>query len=141
MPLCSDNTDNYLGKKFCPQEITGKTLKGKKTIKRTSLHPDANGDCTYDSSPSQFVNVEKTGNYVLTYTVNDENVNEAKYMKTVKVLDRLAPEIVLSYTGTGLMEENTFVNGWVVGAVASAITGIAMLAISSKNSVATSVPV
>jgi hypothetical protein len=141
VPLCSDNTDNYLGKKFCPQQITGQTLKGKKTIKRTSLHPDANGDCTYDSSPSQFVNVEKTGNYVLTYTVNDENVNEAKYMKTVKVLDRLAPEIVLSYTGTGLMEENTFVNGWVVGAVASAITGIAMLAISSKNSVATSVPV
>merc|ERR1711967_224258 len=130
MGLCSDNTDNYLGKKFCPQQITGQTLKGKKTIKRTSLHPDANGDCTYDSSPSQFVNVEKTGNYVLTYTVNDE---------TVKVLDRLAPEIVLSYTGTGLMEENTFVNGWVVGAVASAITGIAMLAISSKNSVATSV--
>jgi hypothetical protein len=145
VPACSDNVDTFSGdhsKKFCPQQVTGKLSSGD-TVTYDCVDI-TKFPCQYggaDQDPNDFVDVEETGTYVLTYTVTDENVNTAQYMKTVVVVDRMAPEIVLSYTGTGLMEENTFVNGWVVGAVASAITGIAMLAISSKNSVATSVPV
>jgi len=142
-PLCSDNVDTLNGdhgNKFCPQSVTGQLSSG--MTETYQLNPASIApNCQYQNDLNRFVDVEETANYVLTYNVADANVNEAHYKKTVVVLDRMAPEIVLSYTGTGLMEEDTFVNGWVVGAVASAITGIAMLAISSKNSVATSVPV
>jgi hypothetical protein len=112
VPLCSDNVDTMSGdhnSKFCPQQVTGKLSDGTTaTYDRLSATPP----CKYNQDPGRFVDVEETGTYVLTYTVTDENVNTAQYMKTVVVLDRMAPEIVLSYTGTGLMEENTFVNGW-----------------------------
>jgi hypothetical protein len=95
------------------------------------------------------VDVELTAAYTLTYKISDTNGNEATYKKVVNVKDSIKPTIELHYNGinlsTGLasdlMEENHFVNGWLVGAVASAITGVAMLAYSSKTSVATSVPV
>lgn len=89
------------------------------------------------------VDVELTGTYVLTFTATDSSSNEASYFQTVVVEDTLRPSIVLHYDGAelSLMEENHFVNGWLVGAVVSAITGVAMIAYSSKTSVATSVPV
>jgi len=90
------------------------------------------------------VDVEQSGTYILTYSVTDTSGNNAQYLKTVVVEDTMKPSITLNYDGAdlvGLMEENHFVNGWLVGAVVSAITGVAMLAHSSKTSVATSVPV
>jgi hypothetical protein len=41
-----------------------------------------------------------------------------------------------------MAETQTSVNGWVIGAIASAVTGVALLGFSmKKNTVATSVPV
>jgi hypothetical protein len=57
----------------------------------------------------------------------------------------MVPIISLSYKGSKLMAESTTstVNGWVIGAVASAVSGVALLgyAATRKATVATSVPV
>jgi len=37
--------------------------------------------------------------------------------------------------------ESASVNGWVIGAVASAVTGLALLGFSSRKTVVTTVPV
>jgi len=107
------------------------------------------------------VNVEKTGTYVLTYSVTDKNGNGKDnsckaasgtrtdhFTKTVVVEDTMIPIISLKYRGTdlvGMMAEQstTTVNGWVIGAVASAVSGVALLgyAATRKATVATSVPV
>merc|ERR1711904_671254 len=107
------------------------------------------------------VNVEKTGTYVLTYSVTDKNGNGKDnsckaasgtrtdhFTKTVVVEDTMIPIISLKYRGTdlvGMMAEQstTPVNGWVIGAVASAVSGVALLgyAATRKATVATSVPV
>jgi hypothetical protein len=109
------------------------------------------------------VDVEKTGTYVLTYSVTDKNGNggnitdcnpasgEAKtdhFTKTVVVEDTMIPIISLKYRGTNLVgmmaeQSTTTVNGWVIGAVASAVSGVALLgyAATRKATVATSVPV
>merc|ERR1711904_207958 len=116
------------------------------------------------------VDVELTGSYVLTYTVTDKNgnggdkpchaaphsntvntpptANAAHFMKTVVVEDTRIPSISLKYRGTdlvGMMAESstTAVNGWVIGAIASAVSGVALLgyAATRKATVATSVPV
>merc|ERR1711881_353773 len=105
------------------------------------------------------VNVEKTGTYVLTYSVTDKNGNGNSckaasgtrtdhFTKTVVVEDTMIPIISLKYRGTdlvGMMAEQstTTVNGWVIGAVASAVSGVALLgyAATRKATVATSVPV
>jgi len=109
------------------------------------------------------VNVEKTGTYVLTYSVTDKNGNgnnvttcnsasgpdrSDHFTKTVVVEDTMIPIISLKYRGTdlvGMMAEQstTTVNGWVIGAVASAVSGVALLgyAATRKATVATSVPV
>merc|ERR1712072_141014 len=72
------------------------------------------------------------------------------YTKTVVVEDTMVPIISLKYKGTklgrwGYMAESTTttVNGWVIGAVASAVSGVALLgyAATRKTAVATSVPV
>merc|ERR1712178_459467 len=91
------------------------------------------------------VNVEKTGTYVLTYSVTDKNGNGKDnsckaasgqrtdhFTKTVVVEDTMIPIISLKYRGTdlvGMMAEQstTTVNGWVIGAVASAVSGVALL--------------
>jgi hypothetical protein len=82
------------------------------------------------------------------------------YIRTVIVKDTLKPTIHLSFgrktfhkssaadTGINsqanpsgkLMAETSSVNGWVIGAIASAVAGVALLALGSKK-VATSVPV
>merc|ERR1712094_11764 len=70
------------------------------------------------------------------------------FTKTVVVEDTMIPIISLKYRGTdlvGMMAEQstTTVNGWVIGAVASAVSGVALLgyAATRKATVATSVPV
>lgn len=102
------------------------------------------------------VDVELTGTYVLTYSVTDKNGNGATpadcagahFSKTVVVEDTMVPIISLKYRGAnlvGMMAESTTttVNGWVIGAVASAVSGVALLgyAATRKATVATSVPV
>merc|ERR1711998_384291 len=109
------------------------------------------------------VNVEETGTYVLTSSVTDKNGNGGNktegcraasgnktdhFTKTVVVEDTMIPIISLKYRGTdlvGMMAEQstTTVNGWVIGAVASAVSGVALLgyAATRKATVATSVPV
>jgi len=98
------------------------------------------------------VNVEQTGTYVLTYSATDKNGNgrnqkkcaQAHFTKTVVVEDTMVPIISLKYKGNKLMAESTStVNGWVIGAVASAVSGVALLgyAATRKTAVATSVPV
>lgn len=109
------------------------------------------------------------GKYIITYTVKDKagNIqcgNDPKH-RTVVVKDTLPPVISLHYKGklihTGdsskrgiknvknpagmskynpfFMAEATSVNGWMIGAIASAVAGVALLATSTKK--ATSVPV
>jgi len=104
------------------------------------------------------VDVESTGTYTLTYSATDKNGNVGgaikadgtctSIFKTVIVEDTMVPIISLKYRGNnlvGMMAESTTttVNGWVVGAVASAVSGVALLgyAATRKATVATSVPV
>merc|ERR1712167_472575 len=114
-----------------------------------------------NSVPYGSVNVELTGTYILTYSATDKNGNgkdissndgcrAQHYTKTVVVEDTMVPIISLKYKGTklgrwGYMAESTTttVNGWVIGAVASAVSGVALLgyAATRKTAVATSVPV
>jgi len=114
-----------------------------------------------DASIYGTVNVETTGTYVMTYSVTDVAGNGADpskcgsvnknhrsgthFTKTVIVEDTMVPIISLNYKGSKLMAESTTssVNGWVIGAVASAVSGVALLgyAATRKAAVATSVPV
>jgi hypothetical protein len=114
------------------------------------------------------VNTEKVGTYVVTYRIKDKagNWNDGKctgakqYKRTVTVKDTLKPVIHLKFgsntfhksaaTDKGvngqanpaakLMAETSSVNGWIVGAIASAVAGVALLALGSKQTT-TSVPV
>merc|ERR1711988_251539 len=116
-------------------------------------------------------NVEKVGTYKLTYSTQDKSGNKQckNYVRTVVVQDTLKPVISLHFankmihkSGAGnsgtngqanpahaaagnpyfMSESQTSVNGWIVGAVASAVTGVALLGFSMrKTQVATSVPV
>merc|ERR1711977_212404 len=110
-----------------------------------------------NSVPYGSVNVELTGTYILTYSGTGKNIHTqgdncrgVHYTKTVVVEDTMVPIISLKYKGTklgrwGYMAESTTttVNGWVIGAVASAVSGVALLgyAATRKTAVATSVPV
>merc|ERR1711966_109021 len=73
--------------------------------------------------------------------------NGNHFTKTVVVEDTMVPIISLKYRGNNLVgmmaESTTTVNGWVIGAVASAVSGVALLgyAATRKATVATSVPV
>jgi hypothetical protein len=104
------------------------------------------------------VDVEHTGMYVLTYSVTDKAGNGADpaachgdkgahFTKSIIVEDTMVPIISLQYKGNKLsmMAESTTstVNGWVIGAIASAVSGVALLgyAATRKATVATSVPV
>merc|ERR1712028_10690 len=85
----------------------------------------------------------EAGKYVIIFHVSDRAGNkETKTLKrTVIVRDTLPPVITLTLKKWGLMEEaQTSVNGWVIGAIASAVAGVALLGLSTKQT-ATSVPV
>jgi len=108
----------------------------------------------------------EAGKYVIFFHVSDKAGNkECKTPKrTVVVRDTLPPVIKLTLknklihtsahgqTGIGgvkqpikkwglMAESTTSVNGWMVGAVASAVAGVALLASSSKKTTVVSVPV
>merc|ERR1712046_124009 len=97
------------------------------------------------------VNAEQTGMYVLTYSATDKQGNgkkankclHAHWTKTIYVEDTLTPIISLKYHGTKLMAEESTNNAWVIGAVASAISGVALLgyAATRKAAATTTVPV
>lgn len=111
------------------------------------------------------VDVELTGTYVLTYTATDANNNgfgmktkckgktytskgwqvnqPAHTTKTVIVEDTMVPIISLKYKKDKLMAETTTNNAWVIGAVASAISGVALLgyAATRQSAASTTVPV
>merc|ERR1712072_452303 len=106
---------------------------------------------------STIVDIETTGNYNIRYRAQNTvglwndgtscrgGANE--YYRLVKVQDTLRPVITLNYKDTGaahaLMAEETTssVNGWVLGAIASAVAGLALLGYSPRlTAVATSVP-
>jgi len=111
----------------------------------------------------------EAGKYIVTYAVKDAAGNKQckQGRRTVIVSDTLPPVITLKLNGkqihmsgkknaanpafdakvnpflaSGLMEEqSTSVNGWIIGAVASAVTGVALLGFASKRSTVVSVPV
>ena len=111
---------------------------------------------TATSNAVAVVDVEETGEYVITYTATDVNGNTNTLLKniasgttacnadivqlrTVVVSDSLKPIITLD---NSLMEESTGgLNAWVAGAVASAVAGVALLGYSSSKTVSTQVPV
>merc|ERR1712178_232977 len=98
------------------------------------------------------------GKYVIQFHVEDKADNHAAVLyRTVVVKDTLPPVITLHLKGklvhTGdhsqvginlkgkeYMAESATTNGWLIGAVASAVAGVALLGLSAKRS-ATSVPV
>jgi hypothetical protein len=89
------------------------------------------------------------GKYLVTYHVSDRDGNKecSAPVRTVTVVDTLPPVISLHLKGNliqksgALMEESqSSVNGWIIGAVASAVAGVALLGMSSKKTVV-SVPV
>merc|ERR1711865_936145 len=115
--------------------------------------------------------VELTGTYIITFTVTDGNGNNnfedrdgnacticdvlgadghslgatacltSSQIRTIHVVDTLAPIITIE-PNVSLMAQSTQVNGWALGAIASAISGIALVGFgASRKSVATSVPV
>merc|ERR1712057_152013 len=134
---------------------------GTETITVEASFTDTLDGALPNSVPYGSVNVELTGTYILTYSATDKNGNGKNiaqndgcraqhYTKTVVVEDTMVPIISLKYKGTklgrwGYMAESTTttVNGWVIGAVASAVSGVALLgyAATRKTAVATSVPV
>jgi hypothetical protein len=114
------------------------------------------------------IDVELTGTYILTYSSTDRMnngrgdkmkglckgktytsrgwvVNQPEHTtKTVIVEDTMVPIISLSYKKGKLMaESNTNTNAWVIGAIASAISGVALLgyAATRNAAVSTTVPV
>jgi len=117
---------------------------------------------------STVVDVEMTGTYKITYCAKDSEGNgpvqtidgvetctctgacssECKF-RTVTVQDTIIPVISLHYnnkvlvqSGSGLMAETAgSVDGWVIGAVASAVSGVALLGYAVSRKTATEVPV
>jgi hypothetical protein len=106
------------------------------------------------------VDIERTGTYTLTYTATDMNnngyglnnlacvVNNKHTVKTIVVEDTMVPIISLKYRshqllGQQLMAEASATQAWMIGAIASAISGVAILgyAATRKNTVSTTVPV
>jgi hypothetical protein len=108
----------------------------------------------------------EAGKYVVSYHVQDKAKNKecSSPVRTVIVKDTLPPVIQLKlntkvihrgdYTQTGLngvkqptkkwfgfMAESSSVNGWAIAAIASAVTGVALLGMAGGKQVAVSVPV
>jgi hypothetical protein len=82
----------------------------------------------------------EAGVYKIVYDGKDVAGNYAdKIFRTVIVKDTLPPVITLG-PQTSLMAETTSVNGWFIGALACAVSGVALLATSMKKT-ATAVPV
>lgn len=102
------------------------------------------------------VDVEETGTYVLSYHATDaaQNTNFATkggvacnadihQARTIVVQDTLKPIITLKDQMTLMEESSSSVNGWLLGAIASSVAGVAIVgfAATRRSTVATSVPV
>lgn len=193
----------------CPTcEVFGDKIK---TIEASFPYTDSEGancsdslqgniDDLHESNFSKVLNVEKTGTYLITYTVTDQlghsnignenasnpaqsssycnqnsacpnvdpsdNIHFRQHVRTIHVVDTLKPVIALKYTDyfhgdtafdTGVGNEANLasghhtsvmaelnkpaVNGWLVGAVVSSVTGLAILAYNRRVTVSTAVPV
>jgi hypothetical protein len=103
---------------------------------------------------AQAVDVEQTGAYTLTYNAVDVagNTNFAlqsgtpcnvgmQQTRTITVVDSLKPIITIDGQGAYMAEESHGLNAWVIGAMASAVTGVALLGYASSKTTATVVPV
>merc|ERR1711918_274852 len=133
----------------CPTcKVTGAS---KVTREASFTYSDAGAVCTDSISLGNNkvqtrnpVNTEKFGTYVVTYRIKDKagNWNDGKckgskqFKRTVTVKDTLKPVIHLKFG------RNTFhksaaadkgVNGWIVGAIASAVAGVALLASATSR--------
>jgi hypothetical protein len=144
-------SDDYL----CSTNDFGASLKGLDAGTATETLNMKHKDITH----------AEAGKYIVSYHVQDKAGNkECKTLKrTILVKDTLPPVIQLKLgnkiihrgdsSQKGLngvqqpvrrwkfMAETSSVNGWMVAAVASAITGVALLSMTSTKQVATSVPV
>jgi len=98
------------------------------------------------------VDVELTGTYIISYHISDmaQNTNfltaggvacntDIAQARTLIVADTMKPIINLVDV-PALMEESSSVNGWVLGAVASFVAGIALVSTSARTTT-TEVPV
>jgi hypothetical protein len=101
-----------------------------------------------NGSKSKVTRAAEKGKYVINYHVSDRAGNaECKpYKRTVIVKDTISRVKILSRTQLNAnfmaeQSESASVNGWVIGAVASAVTGLALLGFSSRKTVVTTVPV
>lgn len=87
------------------------------------------------------------GKYIIHYHALDSAANSecVTLKRTVVVKDTMPPVISLHYNDAmaGMMAETqaTGVNAWAFAAAASAVTGLAILAVGNKKTAATSVPV
>jgi hypothetical protein len=124
----------------------------------------ARAEATFKMKASAITHAE-AGKYIVTYHVQDKAKNKECFSpkRTVIVKDTLPPVIQVKLKGTvihrgdytqkglngvnqpvkewkGFMAESSSVNGWMIGAIASAVTGVALLGLSTKQ-VVTSVPV
>jgi hypothetical protein len=87
-------------------------------------------------------NAMKSGVGAHQYGIGYNNTNRPPQVRTVVVADRLQPIIYLQDSIIkGEMEQTSTANGWVIAAVASAITGVALISLSTRSNAVTSVPV
>jgi len=89
-------------------------------------------------SPADF---GKTG---INHGMPNKQWNPANYKRNANALPDAKYEPAAGYKGFGnpnFMAETATTNGWLIGAVASAVTGVALLGFSARKSTVTSVPV
>lgn len=115
--------------------------------------------------PTTVVDVELTGEYVMSWSAADDSSNGpltnvmgincnsgTSVTKTVIVTDTLEPRLTMVYKGNeihaapqqlnpNLMVEEAASNGWVMGAIASAVSGVALLGYAASRKSAPSVAV
>ena len=139
------------------------SLKGKTSLKIEASFPysDAGAKCIDNIDGNRpvkktgRVNIEAEGTYKITYTAKDKSNNWAvKIVRTIIVQDTLKPVIALKYGNqiihksaaqdTGVrgesnpankyfMAEQVSSNGYLIGAVAAVVAGIALMAMAGKK--------
>merc|ERR1712195_316635 len=125
------------------------TVSGSKTVKREASFPysDLGAICTDNidgnlgaAKVAGTFNVEKVGTYKLTYSTKEMIHKSGAGNRGTN--GQFNPAHGAAANPYFMAESATSVNGWVIGAIASAVTGVALLGFSArKSTVATSVPV
>merc|ERR1719473_2127666 len=133
----------------CPTcKVTGAS---KVTREASFTYSDAGAVCTDSISLANNkiqtrnpVNTEKVGTYVVTYRIKDtlKPVIHLKFGRNTFHKSKATDKGVNGQRNPAakLMAETSSVNGWIVGAIASAVAGVALLALGNKQTT-TSVPV